>query len=229
MGQRKVWDQEYDKQKFVSTENKPHADIVRLIRTLKKNFGFIIEDSTILDIGCGTGRNAYHFASLGAHVIGIDISKNAIEIARQNAVSAGIEIDYVLGDIGQKLTIDDSTIDLAIDILASNSINENERNTYVSELHRVLKPGGFFFIRTLAKEGDSNAQYLLKHHSGLEENTYILPAIGLTERVFTKIEMTTLYGVGFSLISLEKKAHYPKIDGKTYKRQFYYGLYQKPL
>lgn len=229
MGQKKVWELEYEKQKFVSTENKPHADIVRLVRVLQKKYGFTVDGSKILDIGCGTGRNAYYFASLGAHVTGIDISQNAIRIAIENSATLDAPITYLCADIGQALTIHDSTIDLAIDILASNSLSMSERSIYIGELYRVLKPGGFFFIRTLAKEGDSNAHYLLKHNGGPEENTYIMPSIGLTERVFTRAEMDTLYGEKLNLISIDKKAHYPRIDGKTYKRQFYYGLYQKPL
>jgi cyclopropane fatty-acyl-phospholipid synthase-like methyltransferase len=50
-----------------------------------------IKGKKILDLGCGVGRYS-HLASLsGAKVIGIDISKNAIEIAKTKAKELGVE------------------------------------------------------------------------------------------------------------------------------------------
>ncbi|GJM14844.1 MAG: hypothetical protein DHS20C13_01710 [Thermodesulfobacteriota bacterium] len=42
--------------------------------------------SNVLDIGCGTGKNVFKLAELGWSAYGIDISENAIEIARTQAI-----------------------------------------------------------------------------------------------------------------------------------------------
>jgi SAM-dependent methyltransferase len=53
----------------------PQPEIVRLAAE-----GRIVGD--VLDLGCGTGENALHLASLGHRVVGLDGSPTAIEAAR---------------------------------------------------------------------------------------------------------------------------------------------------
>lgn len=229
MSQKDSWEREYRNLKLISLENKPHSEIVRLLKQLKKKFSFSIEGKKIIDIGCGTGRNAFYFSELGASVLGIDIAPTAITIAKQRAVENGQSISYILGDISEKFLAENQSVDLIIDILASNSLNHNERTNYLTEVHRVLKPGGFFYVRALAKEGDANAAALLKLYPGREKNTYVIKQLNLTETIFTKEDLLEIYGKFFEIITFEKKAHYPSIDGRVYKRQFYYVLFRKPL
>jgi ubiquinone/menaquinone biosynthesis C-methylase UbiE len=229
MAQQHTWEREYAKQAFVSLNNKPHSEIVRLKKRLKKEYNFSLEGKRVIDLGCGTGRNSFYFASEGAIVTGVDIAKNAIQIAKDHAENASLEVDYKQGDISKKLPTQDETIDLAIDTLASNSLSSIERKKYVKELFRVLSPGGFFFIRALAKEGDVNAKSLLNKWKGEDEDSYVLPGVGLSETVFTRESLLSTYGENLNLLSLEKKQHYPKILDKIYKRQFYYALFQKPF
>lgn len=51
------------------------------------------EGKTVLDLGCGTGRYAIELAKKGASSVGVDISKNMIEIAQQNAKIMEVEDD----------------------------------------------------------------------------------------------------------------------------------------
>lgn len=44
----------------------------------------------ILDIGCGTGTVCFYFASKGSRVVGVDISKTAINLANINAKNLGL-------------------------------------------------------------------------------------------------------------------------------------------
>ena len=52
-----------------------------------------------LDIGCGTGHWAIDLARRGWAVTGIDIVSNAIRRARDRAVAAGVEVQFVEGDV----------------------------------------------------------------------------------------------------------------------------------
>ena len=46
--------------------------------------GFISNPSKILDVGCGTGTHAFMLSDLGHRCVGIDISKEMIEVANKN-------------------------------------------------------------------------------------------------------------------------------------------------
>ncbi len=60
----------------------------------------------VCDLGCGTGMLACGAALLGADcVCGVDIDPRAIKIARQNADSVGVEIEFMVGDIRDQAAI----------------------------------------------------------------------------------------------------------------------------
>ena len=227
MTQEKVWEDEYRKSKLLTKENKPQSDTVRFVQFLKKEEKINLEDLHILDLGSGAGRNSFYFAELGCRVVGLEISKTATEIARQNAKKAGLSIEYKKQSIGEKFPVDDNSIDIVLDVTSSNSLTESERGAYLSETNRVLKSGGYFFIKALCKDGDDNAKYLLKNFSGLEKDTYIMPELGLTERVWTKEDFVTTYSKYFQILNLEKKTSYPKMNNRSYKRNFWIAYMKK--
>ena len=72
------------------------ADILFLAAFVHRD----IVGKTVVDLGTGTGRLAVGAASLGARQItAIDIDSAAIQIARENAKTAMVEIDWVVGDL----------------------------------------------------------------------------------------------------------------------------------
>ena len=54
---------------------------------------------TLLDLGCGEGRNAVYFAKHGFNVTGLDCSKVGLEKAKRYANEAGVEISVIHDDI----------------------------------------------------------------------------------------------------------------------------------
>jgi 2-polyprenyl-3-methyl-5-hydroxy-6-metoxy-1,4-benzoquinol methylase len=52
----------------------------------------------VLDAGCGTGENALYVASLGLHVVGVDVADTALSIAREKAADRGIDAEFVVAD-----------------------------------------------------------------------------------------------------------------------------------
>jgi ubiquinone/menaquinone biosynthesis C-methylase UbiE len=221
MAQEQAWDREYKRSRLLTKDNKPQTDTVRFVEFLKKKEKAKIEGLKVLDLGSGTGRNSFYFAELGASVIGLEISKTAIEIAKKNLSGLIYDISYIKQSMGEKFPVDDSSIDVVMDVTSSNSLTEMEREVYLSETTRVLKSTGYFFVKALCRDGDDNAKFLLKNHPGKEKDTYIMPELGVTERVWSREDFVKTYEKYFKILHLEKKTSYSRMNERVYKRNFW--------
>jgi len=86
--------------------------------------------TTLLDIGCGTGRNMNY---KDIYTIGIDISIEQLKECDDNTIQ---------GDM-TKMPFKNNSIDNIISIAAFHHLATIERrNQCLSEMHRILKPGG---------------------------------------------------------------------------------------
>lgn len=224
-----AWEREYQNPKLLITKNeKPHAELVKFLQWLKKEKGIKgLADWQVLDLGSGTGRNANFLAEKGASVIGFEYAKTAVEIARQRAGDLNLIVNYQQQDIGEKYLLPDNSIDLILDLTSSNSLNNQAREIYLNEIVRVLKPGGYILVRLLAKDGDKNAKWLLANHPGQEVDTYILPEVGLTERVLARDDFVKFYGKVGRIERLELVPHYTQMAGRKFKRNFWVGYIHK--
>jgi ubiquinone/menaquinone biosynthesis C-methylase UbiE len=222
--QEKAWENEYRNSKLLTKANEPQSDVVRFVKYLRKKHDMDINGLFMLDLGSGTGRNAYYFAELGARVLGIEISATAVRIAKERAAAAGLDklIEYRKQDMAAMIPCKDASVDIILDITSSNSLDEKSRSAYLKECFRVLKPGGFFFLKTLCKDGDQNAKNLLKMSPGKERDMYYMKELDLYERVFTREDLTKLYTeAGFTILELEKKTSYSSLNDRSYKRNFW--------
>jgi len=234
MAQEQIWENEYQNSKLVTKDDKPQSDTLDFLKFLKRKKGISLEGVRVLDLGSGTGRNSNYLALEGAKVTGIEISGTALLIAARRAkelglIGAGVEsnIDYIKSSMGEILEFENDSFDLILDVTSSNSLNENERERYVQEAHRVLKSGGNFFVKTLCKDGDHNAKNLLKLSPGKEADTYVMPEIGLVERVWSKEDFVAYYSRYFVIEKLEKKTNYSRFNGRSYKRNFWLAYMSK--
>ena len=110
-----------------------------------KNFlDQILENSLVLDAGCGNGKNILYRKDL--NFIGIDISSKQVDICKQK----GLNVSE--GDI-RNLSFENGTFDNIICIATYHHLNNDiDRATGLSELYRVLKEGGKILITVLAME-----------------------------------------------------------------------------
>lgn len=221
-----AWEKEYQKPLLVTKKEGPQNFIVQFLKYLKKEKGLSMSDLRVLDLGCGTGRNSNYLAERGNLVFGLDLAANALKLASERAEKAGLseQTKYLRQSIGDKLPFEDNSFDLILDITASNSIKSSEREVYLKESSRVLKPGGFMILRTLCKDGDQNAKKLLETNPGGELDTYFLKDLGITERVFSEVDLKNLYGRYFYFDKLVKDVGYPQIKGITYKRKYWLAI-----
>ncbi len=227
MPQTDAWEREYRNPKLVTKKAEPQNDVKRFLKWLKKEQGVALEHLHVLDLGCGTGRNANYLAELGCIVTGFEISSTALRIAQERATELGVSPSYHLRSIGAPYQLSDDSIDLALDVTSSNSLNEHERSVYLTETARVLKTGGYIFVRALCKEGDANVKELLKRNPGSEYDTYVNTQMGLTERVFSREDFVATYSPLFSIEHLEKKSGYAHFNGRIYKRNYWLAYLKK--
>lgn len=221
MAQQNEWEREYQDPLLITKKEEPQSDTLDFFRYIRRKKGVNLSEISALDLGCGTGRNSNYLATLGARVIGYEISNTALTIAKERAAKAGLTVQYEIQNIGEPWPISDNSIDLILDVLSSNSLNDSEREIYLREASRVLKQSGFFYVKALAKDGDHNAKELLKLHPGPEKDTYRMPDMNITERVWSKEDFINTYSKFFSIIDLRLKTNYSKMNGRIYKRNYW--------
>ncbi len=232
MSQQSAWDREYTAQKLLSPSNVPHADVVRFVRWLKKEHKkkgtpIDMDSVAVLDLGSGTGRNSFYLREQGARVIGLEFSPTALALAQKIARHGDMDIEYRLQDIGTRYDIPDHTIDIALDVTSSNSLSDAGRSVYLTELARVLKLGGYLFLRALSFESDVHAKELVKRFPGPDPDTYIHPDLHIVEKVFSRESLKHTYEPYFDILSLDKVQHYATVAGRKYKRSYWVAYLQK--
>lgn len=100
---------------------------------------------SILEIGCGTGKNTAFFSQIGQSIHAVDFSRGMIEKARVKVRAKNVHFSMM--DITQKWDFEGQIFDLIV----CNLVLEHVRDlpTVFSEAARTLQPEGRFFINEL--------------------------------------------------------------------------------
>lgn len=134
------WDNQHKDQSNFTLS--PHRDLIRFENILRQNNG-----SSILDMGCGDGRNIIELAQKGFEITGIDFSPAAVEIAQKRLKEKNLIANVYVSDIFEKVRfIEDESFD---GIIASDAVHyvEIEKFTQIlKEMNRILKTGGLIFL-----------------------------------------------------------------------------------
>jgi SAM-dependent methyltransferase len=106
----------------------------------------------VLDVGCGTGENALHVASLGLHVLGVDVAETALSMARAKAAARGIGADFAVVD-ALRLDRLGQTFETVLDCGLFHTFDSNERRSYVTSLACVTGRGGNLYVLCFSDVG----------------------------------------------------------------------------
>lgn len=99
----------------------------------------------LLDAGCGAGRHARAFASLGAEVFAIDYSEELLAEALRGGGARCVRADF------RRLPFRDGSFAHVVSLFTSFGYFDDEGDrAHLAEIRRVLRPGGTFVLDFLS-------------------------------------------------------------------------------
>lgn len=138
-------------------------------------FAEMKEGDVVLDLGSGGGFDCFLAANKvgkNGRVIGIDMTQEMIERAKENALKGQFEnVAFRLGEI-ENMPVESGSIDVAISNCVIN-LSQNKKRVF-EEVFRVLKPGGrlvisdIVLVQPLSKELSENVKAYIACISGAE-------------------------------------------------------------
>ena len=105
-------------------------------------------DPSLLDLGCGTGEHALHFAGAGFRVVGVDLEPSQIEVASRQARSAPVR--FVTGDMARLPDLGERFgTALCIGNTLVHLLEEADLAAACRGVHDALLPGGSWVVQIL--------------------------------------------------------------------------------
>lgn len=141
----RAWDDQWQSESGRAEWLDPDVDVASAVPLLRSRGA-----QRVLDLGCGVGRHACFFASAGFQVDAMDASASGLDYAAEQAGQLGLDIAFRDG-LMTLLPYPDNSFDY---VLSFNVIYHGDSGVVaraISEIHRVLKPGGLFHGTMLSK------------------------------------------------------------------------------
>ena len=128
------------------TPERTSQEVDFIIKTAK-----LTPQDRILDLACGHGRHSIELAKRGFSVVGLDYSAAFIQKAKADAKKAGVEVDFILGDM-KELSFN-KDFDVVLLLFTSFGFFSNKENKEVfNQINKSLKPNGRFLIDVISGE-----------------------------------------------------------------------------
>ncbi len=141
---------------------------LRELRQRTADLARIQPGEKVLDVGCGTGTLAIEVQQrLGAtgRVFGVDPGTQQIARARSKAARRNLPIDFLIGVI-EHLAFHDQTFDVVLCTLMTHHLPKGLKRQGLSEIARVLKPGGRLVIADFKRKEKRQGQAARFHAGG---------------------------------------------------------------
>jgi len=107
----------------------------------------IQNDEQVLDVGCGTAALLIRAKARapGAHLVGVDADPHILELARKNITRHGVEVE-VTEARAEDLPFPPASFEVVTSTLTFHHLPTAIKQRAMTEIHRVLKPGGRFLL-----------------------------------------------------------------------------------
>jgi tRNA (uracil-5-)-methyltransferase TRM9 len=125
----------------------PWADVLFFERSLE-------HDRSVLEVGCGSGRNVLYFASMGHRVVAVDISTGMLGLAVRRIKETGFtsSVQFIKADAAS-LPLRDRSFDACVYVAALHHLpSRQDRLKSLEQVSRCLRNGGRALISVWAFE-----------------------------------------------------------------------------
>lgn len=141
--------------------------------------------TSVLEIGCGDGKNLASLAAQGAQVTALDLSPSAVRLSKAQ-LRSGIRVDLLVAD-ARSLPIRAASFDAVVLYHVAGHLLSIDRWLLATECTVVLRSGGRLFFRGFSCED-------LRAGKGnpVEEQTY-LRGNGIITHYFNEEEVSSLF------------------------------------
>lgn len=106
-----------------------------------------LHDARVADVGCGGGLLSEALARAGAHVTGIDLASQVIDVARLHLHESQLQVDYRVQSSADLAAVERETFDAVCCMELIEHVPDPA--ALVRDLAMLLKPGGWLFMSTL--------------------------------------------------------------------------------
>ncbi len=173
-GWQLIWGQHihhgfYDQNTSISPQEAQEILIIKLAELLK-----IKPSYSILDVGCGLGGSSIYLAKhFNVNVTGITLSTQQVAIAKQQAGKEQINhVQFTINDALSLANIANNSIDIVWSLESCEQFYD--KNLFIQQAFRVLKPGGQLIIATWCSDQEQYQDTLAKKYLRLC-NAFDLP------------------------------------------------------
>lgn len=150
------WDASYHHGPAPWDIGRPQPAIVRLAST-----GALT--GPVLDVGCGTGENSLHIASLRLSVLGVDVAETALGMARKKAATLGspVTVDFAAADAFHLEHLG-RTFQTVLDCGLFHTFDAHERTKYVASLASVTERNGVLYVLCFSEHGPNTGPHPIR-------------------------------------------------------------------
>jgi cyclopropane fatty-acyl-phospholipid synthase-like methyltransferase len=183
------WDQRAETTPYIWTKA-PSIVGIKGVEPLKT-----AEAKTVLDIGCGYGRDTVYLAKQGFQVTGIDFSKEMIAQGEKWAKEESLNIAFIVDNFTTHNFTE--TYDAAVSFNCLHLLAKDQRKQYVKKLYDLLNPGGIFVTANFSTKES-------KYRQGEEVEPNTFTRNGKIVHYFTEEELRELFS-GFNIVSITQE------------------------
>jgi SAM-dependent methyltransferase len=223
--QQQIWDREHKNPTVLKQMDSSESS-----SGVQKFWNYLVAEnlprSRGIEMGCGKGRNVILLAQQGVEMHGFDFSPVAIDEAKRRAQEVHADTAaFQVADATDRWPYESDSFDFGIDCFASTDIESPEGRAFaISEMYRVLKPGGLLLAYLLSIDDEYHKEMMQTSPAG-ERNSFLQPT-GKFEKVYDEEDIANVFGA-FEIVCKERIPKTTEFFGKEYQCEHFWLILRK--